>query len=295
VEVGDRWVLESPAPSGEIQHPLDASSVARRGKVKWGRGWWDVEEMGSVWVFVKGGLRVATASLKTLVCHDQDATSLQLPSDEMDRNLGSSGDGDGDAEVEEEEDETAAKRRKNAARKREWQARKPAQRCGVDGCEFQTKHKNSLCRHQALVHGIGAVDAEELRRKERERRARQPAQRCGVDGCEFQTKGKRDLKVHQARVHGIGDVDVVELRRRKREWQARQPTQRCGVDGCEFQTKDKSNLRQHQACMHGIGNVGAVEARRRKRRATKPTVSLARSNETGRAVSPYSDDNNVGL
>ena len=82
---------------------------------------------------------------------------------------------------------------------------------------------------------------------------------------------------------------------RERERIARQPVQRCGVGGCEFQTKDKSNLRQHQACMHGIGNVGAVEARRRKRRATKPTISLARSNETGRAVSPYSDDNNVGL
>ena len=116
VEVGDRWVLESPAPSGEIQHPLDASSVARRGKVKWGRGWWDVEEMGNVWVFVKGGLRVAPASLKTLVCPDRDATSLQLPSDEMDRNLGSSGEWDGDEMVEEEEIEAAAKMRKKRRR-----------------------------------------------------------------------------------------------------------------------------------------------------------------------------------
>jgi len=168
VEVGDRWVLESPAPSGAIQQPLDASSLARRGKVKWGRGWWDVEEMGTVWVFVKGGLRVTPASLKTLVCHDQDATSLQLPSDEMDRNLGSSGEWDGDEMVEEEEIEVAAKRRKKAAKERERSARLPVQRCGVDGCEFQTKHKYLLKQHQARLHGIGDVEAAEaLTRKKR--------------------------------------------------------------------------------------------------------------------------------
>jgi hypothetical protein len=58
------------------------------------------------------------------------------------------------------------------------------------------------------VHGIGDVDAEELRRKRREWEARQPVQRCGVDGCEFQTKDKSNLKEHHARVHGIGDVDA---------------------------------------------------------------------------------------
>ena len=45
----------------------------------------EYEEMGNVWVFVEGGLRVAPASLKTLVCPDRDATSLQLLSDEVDR------------------------------------------------------------------------------------------------------------------------------------------------------------------------------------------------------------------
>jgi hypothetical protein len=282
VEVGDRWVLKSPAPSGAIQHPLDASSVARRGKVKWGRGWWDVEERGNVWVFVEGGLRVAPASLKTLVCPDRDATSLQLPSDEMDRNLGSSGEWDGDEMVEEEEIEAAAKMRRRAAYAREWQARRPFQRCGVDGCEFQSKRTDKLKEHQARVHGIGDVDAEELRRKKREYNSRQPAQRCGVDGCDYQTKDKSNLKRHQARVHGIveldGDGDEEEVeeeeedeaaaeRRKKaareRERIARQPVQRCGVDGCEFQTKRKGNLKEHQARVHGIGDVGSGKPKRK--------------------------------
>jgi hypothetical protein len=54
-------------------------------------------------------------------------------------------------------------------KERELRARQPVQRCGVDGCEFQTKIKTNLKRHEATVHGIGDVDAEELRRKERER------------------------------------------------------------------------------------------------------------------------------
>jgi hypothetical protein len=133
--------------------------------------------------------------------------------------------------------------------------------CGVNGCEFQTKRKGDIKRHQARVHGIGDVDVEEQRRKQREYQARQPVQRCGVDGCEFQTKDRRTFKEHQARVHGIGDVDVDELRRKKREYIARQPAQRCGVDGCEFQTKHKHDLKRHQARVHGIGNVDA-DARR---------------------------------
>jgi hypothetical protein len=70
-------------------------------------------------------------------------------------------------------------------KQRERIARQPAQRCGVDGREFQTKQKKYLKEHQARVHGIGDVDVEELRRKQREWQARQPAQRCGVDGCDF--------------------------------------------------------------------------------------------------------------
>jgi hypothetical protein len=152
-------------------------------------------------------------------------------------------------------------------------ARQPAQRCGVDGCEFQTKLKSSLKRHQALKHGIGDVDAEELRRKRREYDARKPTQRCGVDGCEFQTKHTSDLKDHQARVHGIGDVEVDELRRTEMERKARQPVQRCGVDGCEYQTKDKSNFKRHQALVHGIGDVDADELRRKDReRMTRQPV-----------------------
>jgi hypothetical protein len=56
--------------------------------------------------------------------------------------------------------------------KREYDARQPVQRCSVDGCEFQTKRKQDLQRHQARVHGIGDLDAEELRRKDKERAAR---------------------------------------------------------------------------------------------------------------------------
>jgi hypothetical protein len=50
---------------------------------------------------------------------------------------------------------------------RGWQARKPAQRCGVDGCEFQTKLKGNLQQHQARVHGIRDVDANALKKKRR--------------------------------------------------------------------------------------------------------------------------------
>jgi hypothetical protein len=116
--------------------------------------------------------------------------------------------GIGDVDVEE------LNKRKNTASKRECRARQAAQLCGVDGCEFQTKQKSNLKAHQASVHGIGDVDAEELMRKRREREARQPAQRCGVDGCEFQTKHKNNFQRHQACVHGIGDVEAEELRRK---------------------------------------------------------------------------------
>jgi hypothetical protein len=101
-------------------------------------------------------------------------------------------------------------------KKREWNARQPVQRCGVDGCEFQTKQKSNLKKHQARMHGIGDVDAEELRRKKREWQARQPVQRCGVDGCEFQTKHKSRLALHQARVHGFGDVGAGERKSKRR-------------------------------------------------------------------------------
>jgi hypothetical protein len=87
-------------------------------------------------------------------------------------------------------------------------------RCGVEGCEHQTKHIYSLKRHQALVHGIGDVEAaEERRRKKRERAARQPILRCCVDGCEYQTKYTNDIKNHQARVHGIDQLTAVGRRR----------------------------------------------------------------------------------
>jgi hypothetical protein len=78
-------------------------------------------------------------------------------------------------------------------KKREYDARQPTQRCGVEGCEFQTKKTSNLKKHQARVHGIGvAKAAEELRRKKKERlnkyKARQPAQRRGVDGGESESE-----------------------------------------------------------------------------------------------------------
>jgi hypothetical protein len=200
-------------------------------------------------------------------------------------------DGEGEEEEvveEEEEDEAAAKRRKKTAYEKERIARQPVQRCGVDGCEYQNKDKSNFKRHQALKHGIGDVDAEELRRKQREYEAGRPFQRCGVDGCEFQTKYKGDLKDHQARVHGIGDVEAEELRRKEREYRARQPAQCCGVDGCEFQTKYKQELKRHQARVHGIGDVEAV-TRGKKRRATQPK----RSDEADFSTGNDSSENEV--
>jgi hypothetical protein len=161
-----------------------------------------------------------------------------------------------------EEDVAAARKR----RLRERLARQPPHRCGVFGCNFQTKQKHHLKRHQACVHGIGDVDAEALNRKQREYEARRPVQRCSVDGCGFNTKHKHNLRNHQARVHGIGDVDAVEeLSRKKREVTARQPAHRCGVNGCKYQTKQKHHLEQHHARVHGIGDVNAEELRRKQR------------------------------
>jgi hypothetical protein len=145
------------------------------------------------------------------------------------------------------------------------------------------------------VHGIGDVDAEEMRRKQREWDARQPVQRCGVDGCEFQTKHKRDLNRHQARVHGIGDVDAEELRRKDKESRARQPAQRCGVDGCEFQTKYRSDLERHRARVHEIGavekatdfatgseaSVAAFSPRSRRARPAVDYAALAGAKDSG--------------
>jgi hypothetical protein len=107
-------------------------------------------------------------------------------------------------------------RRKCRQKKSEYIAQRPVQRCGVDGCEFQTKHKRNLKDHKSLKHGIGDVDAEELRRKQKERDARRPTHRCGVDNCEFQTKYKSDLTRHRARLHGIGDVEAIKQRDKRR-------------------------------------------------------------------------------
>jgi hypothetical protein len=78
--------------------------------------------------------------------------------------------GIGDVDVEE-------LRRKKAARERERLARQPAQRCGVDGCEFQTKHKKSLKRHQACMHGIGKV----VKLTSKKRRVAQPKRSDEID------------------------------------------------------------------------------------------------------------------
>ena len=56
--------------------------------------------------------------------------------------------------------------------------------CGVNGCEFKTKHKADLKRHQARVHGIGNVDVEELRRKDRERHAMNRTRNSNKSGAE---------------------------------------------------------------------------------------------------------------
>jgi hypothetical protein len=226
VAVSDRWKLEEEGEPLRVQ----------RGKVRWGAGtgsWYDVKKREGRWVFVEGGLEVAKASLKTLVCKVAELDTYGAAADDK------MNEEEEEEEEEEEyivdddpppvadeeetvarkkikplpprpgEDSAAAKRKRKAAKQRE---RLPVQRCGVDGCEFQARRKDHFKQHQARVHGIGEVDVEELRRKkaayERDRKARQPAQRCGVDGCEFLTNLKGNLKRHQARVHGIGDVDA---------------------------------------------------------------------------------------
>jgi hypothetical protein len=278
VEVGDQWKLESEEEEeGEEE---EETARVQRGKVRWGSGtgtWYNVEKRAGPWVYVEGGLKVAKANLKTLVCVDEVTSELHTYGEAADEEMSEEDDEeeyvadddeeeeeeeedreelrsaeeeeravtkrarprpprpsaevvelDGDAEEEADEaDEAAAKRRKDAARVREYTARQPVQRCGVDGCEFQTKQKGHLKQHQACVHGIGDVDAEELRRKWREQKERLPVQRCGVDGCEYQTKVKGNLKQHQASVHGIGDVEAAEeLRRKAREYMARRRAQR---------------------------------------------------------------------
>jgi hypothetical protein len=176
------------------------------------------------------------------MCRDKEAVSKwtrRLPPGPGVEVVELDGDGDEEEAEEEEEAKAAAKRRKNAARMRELRARQPDQHCGVDGCKFQTKHKHVLKRHQARVHGIGDVDAEELRRKEREHRARQPAQRCGVDGCEFQTKNKYYIKQHQAYVHGIA------------KYTGRGPYF-CDVIGCFHKEGSQQALNTHKRNAHGV-------------------------------------------
>ena len=62
------------------------------------------------------------------------------------------------------------------------------------------------------MHGIGDVDADEIRRRQRERRARQADQHCCVDGCKFRTKRADSLRKHQASMHAIGEVEAAAER-----------------------------------------------------------------------------------
>jgi hypothetical protein len=71
VEVGDQWKLES-----EEEEEEEETARVQRGKVRWGAGtdtWYDVKKRAGRWFYAKGGLEVAKASLKTLVCVDEVA------------------------------------------------------------------------------------------------------------------------------------------------------------------------------------------------------------------------------
>jgi hypothetical protein len=162
VEVGDRWVLESEEGTRRVQ----------RGKVRWGSGtgaWYDVQKRCGRWFYVRGGLEVAKASLNTLICVgelEQDgwkgtADHRARVATEDTQTLVSVGEmeQDGWNVTADHQARVAAEERRR--KKREDDARRPTNRCGIDGCEFQFKDKRDLKNHQARVHGIRDMKAAE--------------------------------------------------------------------------------------------------------------------------------------
>ena len=102
--------------------------TVRRGKVKWGAGvgrWYDVERRANTWTYVEGGLKVAKVTLKTLV---ESAEVVELDA----KDIGEVGD----------EDDMAVKR---PAQMRDVNARRPVNRCGVDGCQYVRERGLHVC------------------------------------------------------------------------------------------------------------------------------------------------------
>jgi hypothetical protein len=139
---------------------------------------------------------------------------------------------------------TKAQREKERSRKkREWLAQQPEQRCGVDGCEYQTKDNMCLKLHQARMHPIEKVLD------------------TGTVTAEPPSPPVPPLQP----VHGLGHVVLTpaerekENKRKMREYLARRPIERCGVHGCEYQTRvtprNPYGLIKHQELMHSVQKV----------------------------------------
>jgi hypothetical protein len=139
-------------------------------------------------------------------------------------------------------------------KEREYKARQPAQRCGVDGCEFQAKQKGNLKEHQARVHGIGDVDAEELRRKERERDRKRRRQ-------SGESEDEKDINEEDEQ-HEVATVTRRSFRSAPTVNYAADTGSSSDDSSAKDQTKKKSPLKNPQSRRRGIGFVEAAGERR---------------------------------
>ena len=89
--------------------------------------------------------------------------------------------------------------------------------CGEEGCEYESKWKGTVKKHEAMVHDIDVT-----------------YYLCNVDGCEYKAKtAAGTLKRHKAMVH---DTNVTYYC--------------CNDDGCEYKAKQGSTLNRHKKRIH---------------------------------------------
>jgi hypothetical protein len=99
-------------------------------------------------------------------------------------------------------------------KERERKARQPAQRCGVDGCGFQTKLKSNLKEHQARMHGIGGVDA--VKPGKKKRRVTQPKRSDEADSNTDVATDLDEVAAAPRSRRARAAVDYAEPRRQRR-------------------------------------------------------------------------------
>ena len=90
--------------------------------------------------------------------------------------------------------------------------------CGEEGCEYESKRKDHVKLHKAMVHDIDAT-----------------YYFCSVDGCEYKAKDAKSVRTHKSAIH---DIDVTYYV--------------CNADGCEYKAEQSSNLIKHQKRIHGL-------------------------------------------